>query len=399
MLKFHSPKIFTACTSSMGRIIPVSRHVQRFKSHRVFTLALLAVSVCASMALLSGCTTDTTSPAKDDKKLSVVASFYTMADFASMIGGDQVEVTTLVGQGVEPHDWEPSVEDIQTLSRADLVILNGAGMESWSDSLIKSGDIPKDKFITASKNISLMSDEDEHTESGVTKDYTEQTDTDKDSHDTSAGHETAGHAHAEDHDHDKADAHTEDHDHDGSDAHTEEHDHGGVDPHVWLDPMQAKSELRVITDAFCEKMPEKRDYFEQRYTDAAQKLDELDAQYRKGLEHISTREIVVSHEAFGYLCRAYNLVQVPIQGLSADSEPDAQTMARIVDYIKENQVKTIFTEELLSPKTAEALASETGVDIMTLNPIEGISEEDAQANNGYIELMKENLDTLTKALA
>ena len=110
------------------------------------------------------------------------------------------------------------------------------------------------------------------------------------------------------------------------------------------------------------------------------------------------RTIVVAHEAFGYLCDAYGLTQVGIEGLSPDSEPDPGRMAEVIDFVREHSISTIFFEELVSPKVAEAIASETGAQAKMLSPLEGLSDEQAAAGADYFSVMHDNLAALMEAL-
>jgi len=128
-------------------------------------------------------------------------------------------------------------------------------------------------------------------------------------------------------------------------------------------------------------------------------IDKLDAEFKSGLEGLPHKNIVVSHEAFGYLCDDYGLTQLPIEGIEADAEPDAQQMAKITDFVKQNGVTTIFSEELVSPKVAQSIADATGASVEELNPLEGLSEEELASGDDYFSTMRENLDKLKKALA
>ena len=113
---------------------------------------------------------------------------------------------------------------------------------------------------------------------------------------------------------------------------------------------------------------------------------------------LPNRTIVVAHEAFGYLCDAYGLTQVGIEGLSPDSEPDPGRMAEVIDFVREHSISTIFFEELVSPKVAEAIASETGAQAKMLSPLEGLSDEQAAAGADYFSVMHDNLAALMEAL-
>ncbi len=170
------------------------------------------------------------------------------------------------------------------------------------------------------------------------------------------------------------------------------------DPHVWLDPMRAKAELLNIKNAFAEADPAGASYYEENYDTYAARLDALDKEYRDTLSALPGRDIVVTHEAFGYLCSAYGLNQIAIEGIFADSEPSPARMAEIVELVKENGVKVIFSEELLSPRVAEAIAAETGAQTAVLNPIGGLSADDIAAGEDYFSIMQKNLAELKKAL-
>ena len=181
---------------------------------------------------------------------------------------------------------------------------------------------------------------------------------------------------------------------DGHDA----HEHGEYDPHVWLDPMNAKQEMQNICEAFSEADPEHRADYQANYEKWAKQLDELDKTYQTTLENLSERNIVVAHEAYGYLCRRYNLTQVSIEGMSPDSEPDPGRMADIIDFVRANNVRAIFFEELSGSRTAETVAAETGVKLLTLSPLEGLSDRQEETGGDYFSVMEENLQQLTEAL-
>jgi zinc transport system substrate-binding protein len=121
-------------------------------------------------------------------------------------------------------------------------------------------------------------------------------------------------------------------------------------------------------------------------------------EFRAGLSDCERTTIVTSHEAFGYLADAYGLTQVGILGLSPEAEPDPRRLAELRDLVEREGVTTIFAEELVSPKVAETLASEAGVQVAVLNPIESLTDAQEKAGEDYLSLMRENLDTLRKAL-
>lgn len=314
---------------------------------RFAPLFMLAGVVAVCLAV-TGCSS--TQPASEDEgtsKINVVASFYPMADFAEKIGGDKVDVTNLVPAGIEPHDWEPSTTDVRDISDAALLVYNGAGMESWVEDVMAGLD-GGPAVVEASAGVTLIE----------------------------------GSAHEDD----EASA-------------DQEGEEEATDPHVWLDPENAKIEMRNIADALASVDPDNASYYEENYDKYAEQIDELDQEFRDGLASSTRHTIVVSHEAFGYLCNAYGLEQLGIEGLSADSEPDAARMAEIIDFVNENDVTTIFFEDLVSPKVAESIARETGADVEELNPLEGLTDDEIAAGEDYFSIMRKNLTSLIAALA
>ena len=276
-------------------------------------------------------------------KLRVMASFYTMADFVEKIGGDRADITCMVPTGTEPHDWEPSTTDITGLERADVFIYNGAGMEHWAEDVTESLENKELLVVEASQGVKL---------------------------------------HAE-----------EEHDHEGH-----SHSHGGYDPHVWLDPHNAKLEMENIKNAFVQADPDNGAYYEANYDKWAKAAEELDRKYREALADFAGRQIVTAHEAYGYLCSAYGLEQVGIDGLSPDQEPNPKRMADIIDFVRENQIRAVFFEELSGSKTAETVAAETGIRLLALSPLEGLSGEELEAGEDYFSVMEKNLEQLLLSL-
>jgi zinc transport system substrate-binding protein len=167
------------------------------------------------------------------------------------------------------------------------------------------------------------------------------------------------------------------------------------DPHVWLDPALFAQVVARIEAALAEVDPAGADGYRARAGDYRRRLEELDAEFRTGLAGCRQRTIVTSHEAFGYLARRYGLEEVPISGLSPDAEPDPRRLAELADLVRTRGVTTVFTEELVSPRVAETLARETGVQTAVLSTVEGVADEDG---GDYFSLMRENLATLRAAL-
>ena len=311
----------------------------------------LAALVMSATFVLAGCGSNegqkASSYSEKSDKLKVTASFYPMYDFSKKIGGDKVEVKNMISSNVEPHDWEPTPKDLVSIGDSDVFVYNGAGMETWIDKVTKSSDNKNLELVEASKGVKLLKGEE---------------------------------------------------DEDAKEEKEHEHEHGAYDPHVWLSPENAKKEMENIKNAFVKADPKNKDYYENNYNENAKKLDELDKKFKDELAKTKKKDIVVAHQAFGYICNAYGLNQVAIEGLSPDSEPDAAKMAEIAKFAKDNKVKYIFFEELVSPKVAETIAKEVGAKTEVLNPIEGLTDKQLKDGEDYFSIMNKNLEVLLKAL-
>jgi zinc transport system substrate-binding protein len=303
----------------------------------------LILSIVLILSVLAGCST-----ANDIKlvegKANVITTFYPLYDFASKIGGEHVHVINMVPAGVEPHDWAPKSQDITNMSKAQLFIYNGIGLEGWVPDFLDS--LKQDSqlhIVEASKNADLIR------------------------------HEATS---------------EKDHGHDESE----------FDPHAWISPKQAKVYAENIKKALIQADPTNQQSYTANYDQLAAKLDELDRAFTEKIASTPKKEIVVSHEAFGYLSRDYGLTQKAIMGLAPDAEPTAQDLKEISRFIKENDVKAIFFEELVSDKLAKTLANDLKIQTIVLNPIEGLSEEDLQQGKDYFSVMEHNLQNLLKGL-
>ncbi|WP_037291465.1 metal ABC transporter substrate-binding protein [Saccharibacillus sacchari] len=350
-------------------------------------VATTPASTAETNAQASGTTEEAATPAE---KLKVETSFYPMYEFARNVGGDLADVELLVPAGTEPHDWEPTPQDIAKIEEADLLVYNGAGMESWVDQVLDASANGDLLAVEASKGIDIM----EGSEEGHDHGHDEAA---EEGHDHDHDHDAAA---EEEHDHSHDEAVTEEHDHDHAEeaGHAHSHDHGGLDPHVWLSPALAVEEVRGIEKAFAEKDPANADQYKSNADAYVAKLEALDTEFKDGLSGTKRTDFITQHAAFGYLAREYGLTQVPIAGLSPEQEPSAQEMAEIVEFAKEHDVKTIFFETLVSSKVAEAIASEIGAKTAVLNPLEGLTEEEIAAGEDYLSIMRANLAALQAAL-
>lgn len=268
-------------------------------------------------------------------KLSVVTSFYPVYFFAKEIGGDRAEVKNTTPTGVEPHEYEPTPQDIASIERSDVLILNGEGFEPWSEDVLKN--------IGNNTAVVLAA------EGLATQRISE----------------------------------------DGEDV---------VDPHVWLSPKLAKRMVNAVADGYIKADPTNAEHYRENAKALNVKLDALDADYAKGLQSCAKKDIITSHAAFGYIASAYGLRQVAIAGISTEEEPSARQLAEVAEFARKNDVKYIFFETLVSPKLSRTIASEIGAETLVLNPLEGLSNEEIASDKDYFTEMRANLKNLQTAL-
>lgn len=170
------------------------------------------------------------------------------------------------------------------------------------------------------------------------------------------------------------------------------------DPHVWLDPVLFSTVVDHVTSAVERIEPEQRTTVAANATRYKAELADLDGEYRAGLADCARREIVTAHDAFGRLASRYGLSQEAIAGVSPEIEPEPARLAELADLVRQRGVTTIFTESLVSPRVADALARETGARTEVLDPLESLSSKDIRAGATYLSVMRDNLAKLRTAL-
>jgi zinc transport system substrate-binding protein len=171
-----------------------------------------------------------------------------------------------------------------------------------------------------------------------------------------------------------------------------------VDPHVWLDPTLARAQAQTIAEGLTRADPAGAPVYRENAAKLAARLDALDRAFAAGLRDCARRELVTSHAAFAYLARRYGLIQLPVMGIAPEAEPNPADLAALVRTARQRHVTHVFFEPLVSPRLAQTLAREIGAATLPLDPIEGVSREQAAADAGYVELMQANLATLRTGL-
>lgn len=171
-------------------------------------------------------------------------------------------------------------------------------------------------------------------------------------------------------------------------------DSGETDPHFWLDPLRMADVGDALAERLTEINPDGEDTFTSNAEALRTELETLDQEYTQGLENCARTTVVVNHDAFGYL-EKYGVELHAILGLSPDAEPTAADLQDVRSVVETEGITTVFSETLVSPKLAETLASDLGIDTAVLDPLEGLSDDSADAD--YLSVMRSNLAALQRA--
>lgn len=272
----------------------------------------------------------------DSAEISVIASFYPLYEFTKQVGQDKVNVSMLTPPGIEPHDWEPTVSDLQKMHNADLIVINGIGFEKWTDDIdtVNSDVI----IVDTSEGISIIS-------SNVI------------------------------------------------DGDSDERDHSVSDPHIWLNPVMAKTQVQNIVDALVSIDPENEKFYRLNAQSYQEKLDELDSKIKAELLTCK-RDFIAFHNAFSYFSIEYGLNQHSIVNFNESNfGPTLKTLETIINLAKIHDISVIFTEESVDARPSQVIANEINAKVLVLSPIEVIDN-----NSNYILRMENNLSNLKEAL-
>jgi zinc/manganese transport system substrate-binding protein len=297
--------------------------------------AALAVPL---LVIVSGC-------AHAADRIKAVASFSILGDMARQIGGDRVEVVTLVGPNGDAHVYQPTPTDAKHLSEAKVLVINGLGFEGWMSRLERSAGF-KGLTVTASNGVAVQQ-------------------MDAEGHGRSHGKARAV-----------------------------------ADPHAWQNPQNGKLYARNIRDGLIQADPDGAASYEANAARLIAALDALDAQVRARLETIppTRRKVITSHDAFGYFGAAYGIQFIAPQGVSTESEASAKDVARIIRQIKAEAIPAVFLENVSDKRLAEQIGRETGARIGEALFSDALSPSDGPAPT-YLDMLRHNAEALAAALA
>lgn len=303
-------------------------------------IAIIVILVVIPVASYSVWVSDANIRYEKNSSLEAIASFYPLYEFAHKVSQDKIHVDLLVPVGIEPHDWEPTIKDVQRIQKSDFVVINGIGFEDWVDSLDEIN--YQGTIIDTSKGINSKHNE-------IFESQKHEVDDDS-------------------------------------------HNHDDNDPHIWLVPSLAKIQVQNIADAFSISDPENQKFYQQNAQSFIKELDKLDSKIRTELSGCK-RDFVSFHDAFSYFADEYNLHQhTIISSNDPHGEPTSKTLEAVINTAKNLDITIIFTEETANPRTSQVIADEIGGKILVLSPLEIANDKN------YIQRMSENLDNLKEAL-
>jgi len=294
----------------------------------------IALAALALIAMLQAV------PASAQEKIKAIASFSILNDFVKNVGGDRVEVTSLVPPNGDAHVYAPSPADAKKLADAKIVFTNGLGFEGWIPRLVKASGT-KAAVIVATKGIKPRKMEEE-------------------------GHD---------------------------------HGHAEADPHAWQSVPNAKIYVANIRDALVAADPAGKAMYEANAAAYLSKLDALNADVKGQIEKIPAdrRRIITTHDAFGYFKGAYGIDFIAPQGVSTESEASAKDVAKIIAQIKKQKIPAVFLENVSDPRLLERIAKESGAKVGGTVYSDALTDEKGPAPT-YIDMMKHNIRAFSAAL-
>lgn len=309
-----------------------------FFKHQRRRIACLGAAVVVGAAVLTACGGSSAGSTGSGGKLRVEASFYPLQWIAQQVGGDRLSVDSLTKPGAEPHDLELTPKEVAKVQDADVVVYLSGFQPSVDEAVGNAADATMFD-VKASAGLDLS--------------YTP----------IEAGKRTSDEA-------------------------------GTTDPHFWLDPTRLAKVARALAKTLGEADLDHARQYDANASELVSELEKLDGEYRTVLDGCANKDLITSHNAFGYLARRYGLRQVGITGLTPDEEPSPADLGSVADFVEAHHVRTIYFETLVSPAIAEAVASETGTKADVLDPIEGLNKR--SQGSDYLEVMRSNLANIAE---
>lgn len=316
---------------------------------RGFRRALVLSFGALLASVLAGCGGGDRGAGSGDGPVEVVATYSILGDLVENVGGENVELTTLVGPNSDPHTFEPAPSDNARLAEAEVVFQNGLRFESWLDDLYDSSGSEARRVAVTEDIDPLPIDGDEH----------------------GAEEEHAG------------------------------EEHGEYDPHVWHDPTNAVVMVEEIRDALVEADPENARAYEKNAEEYVSELEALDADVREQVDAVpeENRVLFTSHDTFGYFAERYGFeVDTALASVSTETgDPSAGETAELVEEIEASGVPAIFAENVSNSSVMENIAAEAGVELAPTLYTDALGKPGTEGST-YVRMVRYNVSTMSEAL-
>lgn len=333
------------------------------KSEKKLTAVIVAVIMIFS---LSGCNVNHAEK-EIEYRLNIVTTLFPYYDMVRAIVGDAdgIHISMTVAPGQDSHSFEPTPADVIRINKADVFIYNGGSLETWVNTLLESLDNDRQIQMKMMDYVDVL--EEEHVE-GM--------DTRFDVHE----HEEDGHL-----------------EEDFEEEHSHEHEE---DEHIWTSPVKMQILTQKICDELCKALPEEADSFRENAEKHIAQLQELDTELHEVVDSAEKKEIIFADKfPLLYFVKEYGLeYYAAFPGCGSDMEPSVKTIAFLIDKMKEDKVKAVFYLELSSHAVADAISEDTGAVTMQFNTCHNITRKQFDDGVTYIDLMKQNVNNLRKAL-
>lgn len=303
---------------------------------------------------LTACSTENNKKESNNNKLSIVTTIFPQFDFARQIVGDSADVKMLLKPGAESHSYEPTPQDIKEIQNCDLFIYVGGENEVWVDDILNSMGEKKPESL---KLIDCVNTVNEELVEGME------------------------HDHEHDHDH-------------------EHEDEEEIDEHVWTSPKNAIKIVNKISNLICSKDTKNQDTYINNTKNYISELESLDASFTNVINSAKQNTIIFGDRfPFRYLADDYGLkYYAAFSGCSSETEASASTISFLIDKVKEEKTSVVFTIEFSNEKIADSICEATAATKLKLNSCHNLTNDEMQAGETYLSIMKNNVENLSKAL-
>lgn len=311
------------------------------------TYVLMVVMTLISVVMISGC--DVNQQNEKNDKITVVTTIFPQYDFFRQIAGDKINLSMLIKPGNDIHSYEPSPQDIKKINGADMLVYVGGDSDAWIDEIMDSVDMDDKVQIGLMDCVSTVEEE---SKKGMTI------------------KEEGGEEEKE------------------------------YDEHVWTSPQNAILIVRKLCAALSELDPDNASYYKQNSKEYIKKLEKLDEEFKEVVKQSKRKEIIVGDRfPFRYLTEEYGLdYYAAFPGCSDSTEANAETIAFLIDKVKEDDIPVVFHTEMSNEQVCDAICEQTGAKSEQLNAVHNISDDDFKAGVTYIDLMEHNVEVLKEAL-